>query len=326
MTAYRGTVSARPPARAVRDLVRAVAARCRGRTAVVGDDARLVDAIAARGIEAVRVEPSAARDRLIAHAFRTVVVTRTLEYLDVERGADLLAHAWAAVSEGGRLVVVVPNQGLGQDPQQRRRFDRKTLKRTLAALGEPRIAGDQPYRWLTVFVERPRDGARRPNRARRARYRATARLCRGRVIELGCGEGHLSRLIHDRGHEVVGVDLAAKKVAEARRLHPDIPFVHSDIRALELSDESFDTVILAEVLEHVREVPGAEILARAWRLVAPGGRLVVSVPNERMIPHPHHVREFDRRGLRRLLAPLGRPRLVADQPYKWLLMHVEKRA
>lgn len=321
MTARGGSVDARE--RGSRELVRALAARCRGRTALVGADPLLLDTIAARGLEAVAIDPEHADNRLAGGTFRTVLIVRTLEHLDEEGGARLLREAWAAVGPGGRLVVVVPNEGLGPDPDPRR-FDRKALKRALAPLGRPKIHGDQPYRWLTMSVERPREGGRRPNRARRARYRATAHLCRGRVAELGCGEGHLARLIHERGHEVVGVDLAATKIAEARRLHPAIPFLQGDIRAVDLPDGHFDTVILAEVLEHVHDEPGAEILARAWRLLAPGGRLIVSVPNEDMIPHPHHVREFDRRSLRRLLEPLGRPRMVDRQPYQWLMMYVHK--
>jgi SAM-dependent methyltransferase len=324
MTAQAASVSERGADRATRELVRALAARCRGRTAVVGTGRALVEAVEQRGLEAVGIEPWHAVERLDGETFRTVLLTHTIERVDEEEGTRLIRQAWAAVGAGGRLLVVVPNEEMGRDGEQRRTFDRKALKRSLAQLGKPRICGDQPYRWLAMYVERPREGGHKPNRTRRARYRATARLCRGRVVELGCGEGHLARMIHERGHEVVGVDLAAGKIAEACRLHPGIRFMRCDIRDVDLPDEHFDTVILAEVLEHVDDEVGGEILVRAWRLLAPGGRLIVSVPNEHMIPHPNHVREFDRRSLRRLLEPLGRPRTVDEQPYKWLMLYVEK--
>lgn len=319
MSARESAVAADRPDRVTRALVRALAARCRGRTAVLGGDEQLVAALRARGLAVQRFELGAA-------GFRTVVVARLLEYLAEEAGAEALGRAWAAVEPGGRLIVVVPNEDCGAEPAQRCRFKAKTLKRMLRPLGRPKLAADQPYRWLTMYVERPRGSAAGPSRAERARFRATARLCRGRVLELGCGEGRLARVIRDRGLEVVGVDLSAAKIERARERHPNIQFVRSDIRALALPDASFDTVVLAEVLEHVPDEPGAEILERAWRLLRPGGRLVASVPNEDLIPHPNHVRRFDRRGLKALLAPLGRPRLVTEQPFKWLMMYVEKRA
>src|SRR5262249_6586501 len=144
------------------------------------------------------------------------------------------------------------------------------------------------------------------------------------VIELGCGEGDLTRLIRDRGLVVTGVDINDEKIRRARELYPDIPFLLEDIRNLELPAEEFDTVVLAEVLEHVNDDVGAEILARAWSLLKRGGRLIVSVPNENCVPHPNHVRQFDVQGLRNLLKALGKPTIVADQPFKWLMMYVEK--
>ena len=131
-------------------------------------------------------------------------------------------------------------------------------------------------------------------------------------------------MIAARGLEVVGVDLSGEKIRRARAEHPDITFLESDIRALSLPDASYDTVVIAEVLEHVGEEAGAGILERARRLLGPRGRLILSVPNEDCVPHPHHVRQFDRKSLKRLLLPLGKPRLVTAQPYKWLLGYVDR--
>jgi 2-polyprenyl-3-methyl-5-hydroxy-6-metoxy-1,4-benzoquinol methylase len=223
-------------------------------------------------------------------------------------------------------VVTVPNEGCAHCLEQVREFDRRKLAKLLKGYGKPRLATDQPFRWITMYVEKPRGRRARRNRTRIDRWRVTARLCRGRVIELGCNEGDLSGRIAERGLEVTGVDLSEEKIRRAREKHPEIPFLASDIRRLALSPGSFDTVVLAEVLEHVHAAEGDEMLAVAWNLLKPGGRLIVSVPNEDCIPHPHHVRRFDRRSLKRLLAPFGRPRLMLEQPYKWLLMVVRKAA
>ncbi len=184
---------------------------------------------------------------------------------------------------------------------------------------------EQPFRWLVLHVTKTAPGRPRIKRPVRERYRVTARLCRGRVIDLGCGEGHLAGELAKRGLEVVGLDRSTSKIEAARAAYPGLRLLVSDIRAPGLPDASFDTAVLAEVLEHVDETAGAEMLASAWRLLRPGGRLIVSVPNRDCIRHRNHVREFDQHGLKRMLAQLGRPRIVTDQPYKWLMAYVEKR-
>lgn len=264
---------------------------------------------------------------------QTVVLAGLLDGLSEDTWSNLLASAWSRLGPGGRLVVCGTNRS--QDPhdedgreganRERPRWDRRRLEKALGRLGKPRLAGDQPYRWLTMWVQKPRTGPGSMPRTRKARYRVTARLCRGRVLELGCGDGHLAGMIAARGHEVVGVDLNRPKIEAARRRYPGVSFLTGDIGQLQLPEASFDTGVLAEVLEHVDEPTGARFLAIAWRLLRPGGRLVVSVPNEDCIPHRNHVRTFDRGILRAMLRPLGRPRLITDQPYQWLLMVVDKR-
>jgi 2-polyprenyl-3-methyl-5-hydroxy-6-metoxy-1,4-benzoquinol methylase len=310
-------------ARARRDLFRATASRCKGKVLIAGRDSVDLAPVIRLGSEETTVIETA-EDRLPGHGtFDTVVLSGFLEHAgtDVERS---LAAAWNLLAPEGRLVVNVPNQDSLPDSGQTRWFDRKSLRKLLLALGKPRLAGDQPYAWLCMVVKKEREGKKRLNRIQRDRYRVTARLCRGKVIELGCGEGYLASFISKRGLEVVGVDHSAAKIRRALEIHPHIQFAEGDIRDLGLPDQGFDTVVLAEVLEHIPEGPGAAMLATAWRLLKPGGRLVVSVPNEDCVPHHNHVREFDRRSLKRLLRPLGRARTVTDQPYRWLLMTVEK--
>ncbi len=55
-----------------------------------------------------------------------------------------------------------------------------------------------------------------------AMLRAVARLPIGRVLDVGCGEGWLSRALAQQGHHVVGIDASAPLIAAARRLSQDI--------------------------------------------------------------------------------------------------------
>lgn len=312
--------------RETRKLYEATARRCRGPTLILHrGHAPLAEAVREQGIEVLDLVlggQGAELASLPRARFGAVVLVETAHSV-LSGEDDRRSEIAGLLKPGGRLIAVVPNPECTADSDPEA-LNRRALRRLLKPLGKPRLATEQPYRWLTMYVDRPRQAKPRVHRARRDRYHATARLCRGRVIELGCGEGDLTRKIHDRGLEVMGVDISREKIQKARELHPGITFLDCDICALDLPPQSFDTVVIAEVLEHVDEKVGAEMLRRAWSFLRPRGRLVVSVPNEDCIPHPHHVRVFDRRGLKRLLAPLGKPRLVTEQPYKWLMMFVTK--
>jgi trans-aconitate methyltransferase len=50
---------------------------------------------------------------------------------------------------------------------------------------------------------------------------------RGRVCDVGCGPAQIARYLRDRGVDVLGLDLSAGMLAEARRLNPDLLFVQS---------------------------------------------------------------------------------------------------
>jgi ubiquinone/menaquinone biosynthesis C-methylase UbiE len=123
---------------------------------------------------------------------------------------------------------------------------------------------------------------------------------------------------------VVGVEKNASKIAQARKNCPGIEFVRQDVLKLPFACESFDTVALPEILEHVSESVGDRMLETAWRFLKPGGRLVVSVPNENCVPSRTHVRQFSRKSLAAILSRFGKPYLETRQPYKWLIMYVEK--
>src|SRR5690606_37288427 len=69
-----------------------------------------------------------------------------------------------------------------------------------------------------------------------------------RVLDLGCGEGHLSAALAKRGHDVTSVDIEPPRVAVPRFLRADLS------GGLPLNDdEMFDVILLADVLEHVAE-------------------------------------------------------------------------
>lgn len=100
---------------------------------------------------------------------------------------------------------------------------------------------------------------------------------RRRVLESGCGTAGYLRALAEPGRTVIGVDLARRALAEARHDDPDLPLAVADVGALPHPDGAFDAVLSLGVVEHDPTGP-AELLAEHRRILAPGGRLLLTVP------------------------------------------------
>lgn len=101
-----------------------------------------------------------------------------------------------------------------------------------------------------------------------------------RVLEVGCGGGHV--LEHFAEARRTGVDLSRDMLARSRsRLGRTVSLARGAAEALPFPDGSYDVVLCTEVLEHTREP--AAVSAELMRVVRVGGRVVVSIPNERNI-------------------------------------------
>lgn len=100
-----------------------------------------------------------------------------------------------------------------------------------------------------------------------------------RVLELGCSTGFFSRHLKDARCQVVGVELdaAAARLAERYCEHVLVADLGSTMWVEGLAPNSFDVVLMGDVLEHVAD-PLA-VLRRVRFLLRDRGRLVISLPN-----------------------------------------------
>lgn len=95
-----------------------------------------------------------------------------------------------------------------------------------------------------------------------------------RILDLGCGTGHLTNQIAASGAEVVGLDSSPSMVAQARQNFPKLRFQLADARSFRV-DAPYDAIFSNAVLHWVREAADAvECMARALK---PGGRLVLEM-------------------------------------------------
>jgi SAM-dependent methyltransferase len=99
-----------------------------------------------------------------------------------------------------------------------------------------------------------------------------------RVVELGCGFGHLTRWLADAGAEtVIGIDLSEKMLAAARATttSPAVTYRRADLDTLELAPASAELIVSSLTFHYIADFPRlAKMLHRA---LVPGGELVFSV-------------------------------------------------
>jgi 2-polyprenyl-3-methyl-5-hydroxy-6-metoxy-1,4-benzoquinol methylase len=128
------------------------------------------------------------------------------------------------------------------------------------------------------------------------------------VVDVGCGSGHLLASLLNRVDvppSMIGVDDAPQAIARLAEVVPDARGIVASVYDLDqrLDQASYDLVLCTEVLEHL-ERP-REALDQLRRLRAPGGRLVVTVPDGETDDYEGHVSFWSIEEFRELLTHAG---------------------
>lgn len=121
------------------------------------------------------------------------------------------------------------------------------------------------------------------------------------VLEAGCGLGRLVAYLSRRGIAIDAVDYSPQALRGLKARLPDSRVVSADVRALPYADGTFDVCLSLGVLEHIEEGPQSG-LAEAWRVLKPGGVLIITGPC------------YEINGYRRYRAILQRVRMT---PRRW---------
>lgn len=143
----------------------------------------------------------------------------------------------------------------------------------------------------------------------RERVHWMCRRARGqRILDVGCSQGIVSILLGREGFEVVGLDVDAVAIEEARialgrerdSVQSRVRFIAADLLDAELDLGAFDTVIAGELLEHLANPE--RMLERCKELLSEDGRLVITIPFGHH-PHPDHKHTFYVSSLVAMLGP-----------------------
>lgn len=94
-----------------------------------------------------------------------------------------------------------------------------------------------------------------------------------RVLEVGCGTGDLLAALH--AGRATGVDFSEEMLQRARRSHPAIEFVQADAHDLSRIDETFDVIILSDLVNDLWDVQAA--LQQLTRLCHPASRIIINL-------------------------------------------------
>jgi 2-polyprenyl-3-methyl-5-hydroxy-6-metoxy-1,4-benzoquinol methylase len=101
-----------------------------------------------------------------------------------------------------------------------------------------------------------------------------------RVLDVGCGSGvHGEELHRVLAHRVVGVDISASSIekAKARLAEAYVADVTRPEAYPFYGRQQFDVILFSDMLEHLTDP--LDVLVRHCRLLAPGGQVLISLPN-----------------------------------------------
>ncbi len=99
----------------------------------------------------------------------------------------------------------------------------------------------------------------------------------GKVIEAGCGPGWYVLSLCRRGYDAEGVEYAQETVRRVLELYPNLPVRVGDVTRLDVPDGYYAAFISLGVVEHRQEGP-EPFLKEAYRVLQPGGKMLISVP------------------------------------------------
>lgn len=113
-------------------------------------------------------------------------------------------------------------------------------------------------------------------------YKFLGNLKDKEVLDVGCGTGRLIKFMSERGAQVSGTDVSEGMLEIARKNFPDLSFVKAEAENLPYEDNSFDLVVAAFVIVHLKNLD--KFFEEVYRVLKDGGVFILSNINQRKAP------------------------------------------
>jgi len=98
----------------------------------------------------------------------------------------------------------------------------------------------------------------------------------GAVCDIGCGPGHVTRYLRDRGVEISGIDISEAMIERARRLNAGIEFQQGDMTSLPVPDGTWVGIVAFYSIIHVSRDEVVATLRELHRTLRPTGLLLLA--------------------------------------------------
>lgn len=132
------------------------------------------------------------------------------------------------------------------------------------------------------------------------------------VLDMACGVGYGSYIIakKSKASHTVGVDISSDAIEYANKFYgvDRASFILGDCLTVDLPIKQFDIGISFETIEHIHVAK--ELLERFYSVLKPNAKLIVSTPNQNVLPYaperyPYHVRHYTPEEITKLLDESG---------------------
>lgn len=100
----------------------------------------------------------------------------------------------------------------------------------------------------------------------------------GQHLEAGCGAGFWVAALRKAGLDVEGIEYSTELVEMVNEVYAELPVHYGDALAIDSADNTYASYLSFGVVEHRLEGP-EPFLTEAFRVVRPGGKIIITVPN-----------------------------------------------
>ncbi len=169
-----------------------------------------------------------------------------------------------------------------------------------------------PEHFNKNFVDRSK---RNPDSQDMRRWKRLIKYYKGgTILDIGCLDSQILMMAESKypAANKWGMDTSVEAIREMSEKYRKTHFVYGDAYKTKFSDNSFEYVVMGEVLEHLDRP--ADAIKEAFRILKRGGVLAISVPLEEArepgaCDLEYHVWSFDFNDIKQLLEPYGKVKI-----------------